>query len=507
MADLVVVGDCNPDVMVLTGDVTPAFGQQEQIVPAVSLVVGGSAAITAVAAARLGASVELVAAIGDDAAGQFMLGELRRAGVGTGHVIVRGDLPTGMSVALSRGGDRAILTAPGGIATLAASDIPAELLASARHVHVSSYFLMEERLAPGLPAVFAAARDAGAVTSLDTNWDPSGRWGGTRLREVLAQTDLLLPNEAEALLIAGAPTLDKAVAALTAGGASVAVKRGGDGAVLVTGGVRYQATPPAQQVVDTTGAGDCFNAGLIAALLAGRGPADALALACAAGAGSTRALGGTAGCPTCRRPRPRQEGQRTPPWFGLTRLATLRFMLLTDTDGPNGLDVRVTGYQFPDALDLAKRSSWHMVGGEAHCQEGSWRFHWQALQCDESPRVSAWLAEVAGSITRLRALPGPLRFLEPNLTFRAFPLDAAWYGSWSASTWSFSPRGTGGGRPETPSRCRSPRTKNGCGRRPNNGMPNAPPSRSHRLAASGRRWRATLPPGHPLAERGASCLR
>jgi hypothetical protein len=99
-------------------------------------------------------------------------------------------------------------------------------------------------------------------------------------------------------------------------------------------------------------------------------------------------------------------------------------MLLTDADGPNGLDVRVTGYQFPDALDLAKRSSWHMVGGEARCREGSWRFHWQALQCDESPRVSAWLAEVADSITRLRALPGPLRFVEPNLTFRAFPLDA-----------------------------------------------------------------------------------
>jgi sugar/nucleoside kinase (ribokinase family) len=59
----------------------------------------------------------------------------------------------------------------------------------------------------------------------------------------------------------------------------------------------YQATPPAQQVVDTTGAGDCFNAGLITALLAGRGPANALALACAAGAGSTSAVGGTAGCP------------------------------------------------------------------------------------------------------------------------------------------------------------------------------------------------------------------
>jgi len=297
VADLVIVGDCNPDVMVLTGDITPAFGQQEQLVPAISLVVGGSAAITAVAAARLGARVELVAAIGDDAAGQFMLAELRRAGVGTGHVVVRGDLPTGMSVALSRGGDRAILTAPGGIATLTADDIPAGLLAGARHVHLSSYFLMEERLAPGLPAVFAAARAAGAVTSLDTNWDPSGRWGGARLREVLAQTELLLPNEAEALRIAGAATLDEAVATLTAGGASVAVKRGGDGAILVAGGVRYQATLPATRVVDTTGAGDCFNAGLITALLAGRGPADALALACAAGTGSTSAVGGTAGCP------------------------------------------------------------------------------------------------------------------------------------------------------------------------------------------------------------------
>ncbi len=297
MADLVIVGDCNPDVLVLTGGVTPAFGQQEQIVPAIAMVVGGSAAITAVAAARLGASVDLVAVIGDDAAGHFMLAELRRAGVGTSHVIVRDDLPTGMSVALSRGGDRAILTASGGIAALTAADIPPGLLAGARHVHLSSYFLMEESLAPGLADAFAAARAAGAVTSLDTNWDPSGRWGGPRLREVLAQTDLVLPNEAEAQRITGRPTLDEAVAELTASGAAVAVKLGGDGAILQRDGVRYRAAPPRVTPVDTTGAGDCFNAGLITALLAGRGPADALALACATGAASTRALGGTAGAP------------------------------------------------------------------------------------------------------------------------------------------------------------------------------------------------------------------
>jgi hypothetical protein len=99
-------------------------------------------------------------------------------------------------------------------------------------------------------------------------------------------------------------------------------------------------------------------------------------------------------------------------------------MLLKDADGPNRLMIRVTGYQFPDAPDPRRRFSWHMVGGEAHCQQGSWRFRWQALSCDESPQVSAWLTQVAGSAAQRRSTPGPLLFLEPNLMFRAFPLDA-----------------------------------------------------------------------------------
>ena len=70
------IGDCNPDVLVLGDDLTPAFGQQEKLVASMSLVVGGSASITAVAAARLGLRVALAAAIGDDAAGSFMLAEL-----------------------------------------------------------------------------------------------------------------------------------------------------------------------------------------------------------------------------------------------------------------------------------------------------------------------------------------------------------------------------------------------------------------------------------------------
>jgi sugar/nucleoside kinase (ribokinase family) len=212
--DLVVVGDANPDVLVIGDDVAPEFGQKEKLVRSGSLAVGGSAAITAVAAARLGLSVALVAAVGPDPAGDFMHGELGRAGVDTTPLAVRAGQPTGLTVVLTGGTDRAILTAPGAIGSLTADDVPGELLARARHVHVSSYFLMADSLGPGLAGLLAGARAGGATTSLDTNWDPSGRWDGPGLRAALAQADLLLPNEAEALALAGQPDLAGAVRVL-----------------------------------------------------------------------------------------------------------------------------------------------------------------------------------------------------------------------------------------------------------------------------------------------------
>jgi len=316
--DLVVLGDCNPDVLVLGEDVTPAFGQQEQLVPGISLVTGGSAAITAVAAARLGLSVALVAAVGADPAGEFMLGQLAGAGVDVAAVAVRGGLPTGMTVALSRGGDRAILTALGAVASLTAADVPGALLARARHVHASSYFLLEDSLGPGLAGLLAAARAAGATTSLDTNWDPSGRWGDAHLAAAMAQADLLLPNEAEALRLAGAlgpagagrparapgaagleeaAALDGAARVLAAAGRRLVVKLGERGALCVDGPLEQRVSLPPVTPVDATGAGDCFNAGLIAGLLSGLPLARAAALGCAAGALSTGAPGGTAAAP------------------------------------------------------------------------------------------------------------------------------------------------------------------------------------------------------------------
>jgi sugar/nucleoside kinase (ribokinase family) len=298
--DLLVIGDCNPDVLALGIDVTPDFGQREKLVDSIALVVGGSAAITAVAAARLGLRVVLAAAIGADAAGEFMLGRLAAEGVDTAAVVARPGAATGMSVALTRGGDRAILTATGAMTTLAADEVPRSLLAQVRHVHVSSYFLLEQSLGPGLAELLAAAHGCGATTSLDTNWDPGGRWGGDQLRRVLAHSDMLMPNGEEAKHLSGQTAVCDALPALSALGPTVVVKLGARGAVFMDGPQPRLIRPPsgaAGEFVDATGAGDCFNAGLIAGLLGGMQLPAAIRLGCATGLASTRGLGGTETAP------------------------------------------------------------------------------------------------------------------------------------------------------------------------------------------------------------------
>jgi ribokinase len=304
---VLVVGDANPD-LVLRGDVVPRFGQAEQLLDDADLVIGGSAAITAHAFARLGRPVSLSAAIGTDDFGAFMRTALSAAGVDVTPLLTRPDVPTGLSVILSRGDDRAILTLPGTIPTLTAADVHTALAAlrpsGLRHVHVSSFFL-QPTLAADLPALLAAAHDAGLTTSLDTNDDPAGTWRG--LTAVLPHVDVLLPNRAEALSLAShadphhpaAADARHAAAALAAAGPLVVVKDGADGAFAVTPtGDRLSAPGIAAAVVDTTGAGDTFNAAFLDTWLDGHPLPACLRRAVRAGARSVATPGGTAGQPT-----------------------------------------------------------------------------------------------------------------------------------------------------------------------------------------------------------------
>ncbi|MFJ2158092.1 carbohydrate kinase family protein [Streptomyces sp. NPDC087856] len=290
--DLLVIGDANPDILVSGAPEMPPVGQAETLVDSGTLVLGGSAAIVAHGAARLGLSTALAAMVGKDAAGDFMLDTLASAGVDIRGCVRHPTLPTALTVCLNRNdGDRAILTAPGCLPAFG----PEHLLARrARHVHSASYFL-QPRLARAIPALFAQAHTDGTGTSLDTNYDPAERW---RLASgLLSVCDLLLPNEAEALALSGRTDVHTAMTALAAYGATPVVKRGSHGAVALHRQEYLAISPPnpdAGDLVDTVGAGDSFDAGFIAGWLDSGRIDTAMAWGCVCGRLSTQGIGGTA---------------------------------------------------------------------------------------------------------------------------------------------------------------------------------------------------------------------
>lgn len=292
--DILVAGEINPD-LILYGDVEPVFGQVEKRVDSADLVIGSSSVIFACGAARLGLSITFVGVCGDDVFGRFMLDEMRKQEINVENVIVRPDESTGLSVILTRGSDRAILTYPGLITALSAGDISDSQLRKVRHLHVASYFL-QDNLQPGLPGLFRRAHALGLTTSLDTNYDPSGMWLG--FDALLPLVDVFLPNEVEALALTRKGNLDEALEYLSQHCKAVAIKLGAQGAIgqVANQCVRVPSIPV--QVVDTVGAGDTFDAGFLYGWLNGWSLEKSLKLACVCGSLSAQQAGGTRGQPT-----------------------------------------------------------------------------------------------------------------------------------------------------------------------------------------------------------------
>jgi sugar/nucleoside kinase (ribokinase family) len=281
------------------------FGEVERVVRSVLMTVGSSSAIFACGAARIGLKVAFVGVVGADPFGRFMLDAMAGRGVDVSACTVDATRPTGATVILTSGRDRAMLTAMGTIGALDVDAVPDELLARARHLHLSCFYL-QETSRERLPGFFATARARGLTTSFDTNWDPTEQWNGGVLA-MLRAADVFFPNEVEATRIAGVADPEAAARVLAESGADgragrgpiVVVKMGAAGAVASRTGealVRVPAMPV--EPIDTTGAGDSFNAGFLRAWLDGASIAESVEFAAACGALSTGSLGGVDGQPT-----------------------------------------------------------------------------------------------------------------------------------------------------------------------------------------------------------------
>jgi sugar/nucleoside kinase (ribokinase family) len=264
MSDIAIVGNINADVIARSVVDVPAPGT-ERVVDSIELRVGGAAANCALCLAALGVTSELVGSVGDDAVGRLLLDELVRGGVQVRSVTVSPGA-TGISIAAeAEHRDRSFLIALGSMQDFFRRSIPDHAL-SARRVLVCGYFLLPA-LRGELRALLGEVKARGGETLLDTGWDPGG-WSAEARDEVLGLlpwVDVFLPNEAEAAAVTGErEVLDAARFLQATSGGWCVVKRGRHGA-LASGpeALEFRVEAPTVEALDTTGAGDAFNAGIL----------------------------------------------------------------------------------------------------------------------------------------------------------------------------------------------------------------------------------------------------
>ncbi len=289
--DVTIAGELNLD-LVLYGlpEVMPM--ERELLAKDFRLTLGSSSAIVAHNLAALGVSVGFIALLGDDPLGSIALERLEEKGVDVSHVKrISGGTSTGVTILLTHEGKRHILTYPGTMFELAASDLDMDYLASARHFHLSSLFL-HKALQPDLPRILKQLKSEGLTLSLDTNDDPDDRWGSP-LDELLGMVDIFLPNDDEACRISGKKDAESAIEVLAKRVPLVAVKCGKRGALVQKGSQRWEVPANPVTPVDTIGAGDSFDAGFLAAYLRGEAPDACAAFGNRAAALSTLRPGGT----------------------------------------------------------------------------------------------------------------------------------------------------------------------------------------------------------------------
>jgi sugar/nucleoside kinase (ribokinase family) len=288
--DVCVVGEINPDLILygLPKEIKP---EQETLVEGFRLTLGSSSAIFAHNLAVLGTHVGIVSKIGDDAFGKMALGWLEAGGVDVTHVSVAKSTGTGLSVILAHPHERFILTYPGTMFELSYPDLDFDYILSARHLHLSSFFL-HRVLRPQIPELFRRAKAKGLTTSLDTNDDPEDRWGDD-LQQVLKFVDIFFPNEREAKKIARTEDLTQATGKLSQTVPLVVVKLGSQGALARKELQEWRVPQVRVNAIDVVGAGDSFDAAFIHRFLEGTNVEECLKFANTAGAFSTTREGGT----------------------------------------------------------------------------------------------------------------------------------------------------------------------------------------------------------------------
>jgi sugar/nucleoside kinase (ribokinase family) len=288
--DVTIAGELNLD-LILYGTPDEIPRERELLVSDLNVTLGSSSAIVAHNLASLGSRVGFVSCIGDDQFGELALSRLSAAQVDVSKVAILPGRKTGLTVIMQRDSWRNMLTYAGTIFDLQMKNLDLEYLSSAKHFHLSSYYL-QRGLQADVPELFKKLKSAGLTISFDCNDDPDDGWDGG-IRDALKYVDVLLPNAREAMRLTGAANAHAAAEQLARVVPLVAIKLGAEGAIARKGNEQWASPALKVEAVDPVGAGDSFDAGFLHEYLRGSGIESCLAAGNRAGALSVTRAGGT----------------------------------------------------------------------------------------------------------------------------------------------------------------------------------------------------------------------
>jgi len=293
-ADVVTIGVVCADVKVRPVDTLPERGSLA-LVPELKLQIGGLAGVTAITIAKLGASASLMAGVGNDGFGQYLVSELEASGVNT-EALIRGDKPTSATVVLiADDGERTFLHQVGATAALTEDNLDYDYISRAKVFHWGGPSVTPGLDGPPMGRVFERIKKMGVTTSIDTCYDGQGLWLG-HIEAALPHTDIVMSSIDEARMYTGKDSPEKIADFYRSYGPEhVLIKLGPEG-VYVKNSTTSAHVPGHQvDVIDTTGAGDAACGGFLYGYVQGWDALECARFANAVGAMAVKSMGGVSG--------------------------------------------------------------------------------------------------------------------------------------------------------------------------------------------------------------------
>ncbi len=297
MKKILVFGDANLDIFISGKREIPAAGTEEYV-KEMPYAVGGGAALVVMGLGKLGCNAAYCGTLSGDMMGRMIATSMKDVGIDLSMATIDNDVQSGISLSFTDEKDRSFISFAGSIAKNDVDMLRRLDFSSIGHVHITGYNAKDHEKYLNILKFIKAQGDI--TTSYDVAFDETGLWNPA-LKELMPYVDVFFMNEVEAAGYSGGKNPEEAAEYFADFGNAIVIKAGSKGSFLKVKGeelICEKVTPV--KAVDTTGAGDSFNAGFLWAYTSGLDGRTALRCGNYCGGRCVTAKGGNTAFPSLR---------------------------------------------------------------------------------------------------------------------------------------------------------------------------------------------------------------